>query len=370
MSKYSKKTDIDFSLPQLYKNIFKNADENDLVIRGLEPGSKIKYNLGLKKIRSAISNQILEPASIEQVEPVVYSDDDEYKIISRWYPSDSQELFNNNIQDETTKSLLHKLGWCDKKGKPANIEYKLNKQGFRAKNLELIDKSSILFLGCSQTFGVGMNIETTFSQIVSDYFDMENLNYGMPGQNLEPSALYLSLFLDKEIDPSLVKAVVVYLPPAGRSMSFHYDRTELNIRNMADDGEVMSEKFVREPLQELDFEKISRANEYFDIKYGMSAFQIDDRLKAGYRNVVDDHRSTSMLHHCLLKENIFMRDIFAINSIDLFCKTYNLPLIIQKQGEINASENDLARDLSHHGKQTHQSIAHEIISKLTIYLDK
>ena len=133
------------------------------------------------------------------------------------------------------------MGWCDESGNTVNIEYKLNKQGFRAKNLNLVDKSSILFLGCNSTFRIGMNIETTLPQIViSDYFDMENLNYGQPGHCLELSVLYLSLFLDKEIDPSLIKAVVVYLPPPGRPLSLFYDRTQLNIRNMADDGEVRS----------------------------------------------------------------------------------------------------------------------------------
>jgi hypothetical protein len=368
MSKY--KSSIDYSLPQLYNKIFENSDYDDLTIHGLESGSKLKYNLGLKKMRTAIKDQLLEPASVEQAEPTIYSDDAEYKIISKWFPSDSQELFKSNTEDKLTKSLLNKLGWCDKSGNSVNIEYKLNKQGFRAKNLDLVDKSSILFLGCSQTFGVGMNIETTFSQIISDYFDMENLNYGQPGHGLEPSALYLSLFLDKEIDPSLIKAVVVYLPPPGRPLSFFYDRTQLNIRNMADDGEVRSEKFIREPLQELNFGKLSKANEYFGIEHGMSANQIDDRLQAGYKSIVDEHRSTSMIQHCLLKENMFMRDVFAINSIDLFCKTYNIPLIIQKQNEINAPVEDVARDLSHHGKQTHQAIAYEIINKLKIYLDK
>ena len=68
-----------------------------------------------------------------------------------------------------------------------------------------------------------------------------------------------------------------------------------------------------------------KANEYFGIEHGMSANQIDDRLQAGYKSIVDEHRSTSMIQHCLLKENMFMRDVFAINSIDLFCKTYNIP---------------------------------------------
>jgi hypothetical protein len=145
-----------------------------------------------------------------------YSENKDYHVTTKWYPNDTQELFNKHLSDPTSKSLLYKLGWSNKQGEPVQIEYNLNVNGFRCKNTDTITDKGLLFLGCSHTFGVGLHEEQTFAHRVSSHFGKECFNYGLPGKGLDVSALYTMLFLQDDLDISLIDAVVVFTPPLGR----------------------------------------------------------------------------------------------------------------------------------------------------------
>jgi len=38
-----------------------------------------------------------------------YSENKDYHVTTKWYPNDTQELFNKHLSDPTSKSLLYKL---------------------------------------------------------------------------------------------------------------------------------------------------------------------------------------------------------------------------------------------------------------------
>jgi len=93
-------------------------------------------------------------------------------LILDWCPSDTEELYNYNLQHRYDD--LKKFGWIDKK-----IIYKFNSEGFRCE--EFTDKPNIVFLGCSHTLGIGLPLENTYPYIVSQKLKLQCNNLGFGG---------------------------------------------------------------------------------------------------------------------------------------------------------------------------------------------
>ena len=110
--------------------------------------------------------------------------------------------------------------------------------------------------------------------------------------------------------------------------------------------------------------QLNDANKVFNITPYTSTEEINLKLDAGFDQHINNHRSRSLEHFILTKENILAREISAINSIKVFCLENNIPLIVKAQSWEKSVSSDLARDLAHHGPNTHNSIAQQIISDL------
>lgn len=82
----------------------------------------------------------------------------------KWYPSDTHELFDRNMQDPILAAKLHDLGWTRD-----SIMYRFNNHGFRTDDDWEIGEQEPgdVFLGCSVTLGVGLNIEDTWAHRIS-----------------------------------------------------------------------------------------------------------------------------------------------------------------------------------------------------------
>jgi hypothetical protein len=108
---------------------------------------------------------------------------------------DTEELFKRNL--ETQRHQLEKHGWLNKK-----IKYQFDNFGFRKKIKNNFGKN-ILFLGCSFTFGVGINYEDSFTNIVADALEMNNVNWSIPGSSNDTAFRLCKQYLDKQT-PSMV----------------------------------------------------------------------------------------------------------------------------------------------------------------------
>lgn len=84
-------------------------------------------------------------------------------------------LVKNSLVDESYK---HNQEHCKEDIFP--IEYNINSYGFRSKEFSQNDGQRALALGCSQTFGFGLQEEYTWSQILSNKLniDIDNLAQG------------------------------------------------------------------------------------------------------------------------------------------------------------------------------------------------
>lgn len=92
--------------------------------------------------------------------------------------------------------------------KDKNIKYILNEYGLRVPEKQTNYEESIMFLGCSQTFGVGINYEDTFSYKVTEQLSMNSINLGSPGRCPKACFRYASFWIDY-FQPS----IVIYCEP-------------------------------------------------------------------------------------------------------------------------------------------------------------
>lgn len=118
-----------------------------------------------------------------------------------WYPSDTQDRLNSQKKE-------HREYWNNQ----PPIKYDLNSYGHRCEEI-VENPNSIMFLGCSMTFGVGIHKEKTWPAIVAKSLDRTEYNLGVPGGSMDSAyRLY------KEWQPIAKSSVTILaVPPHYRS---------------------------------------------------------------------------------------------------------------------------------------------------------
>lgn len=127
--------------------------------------------------------------------------------------------------DNTDSKKNYKI---NKKKKIAmhDISYTLNSQGYRCPEFEKIDwKNSTITLGCSNTFGVGVDDKETYSSKLQGLLDIPVVNLGMVG-----SSVWHCVYTAKVIAKFEPKYVILQVPNALRFTIF--DDDEFNFKNI------------------------------------------------------------------------------------------------------------------------------------------
>jgi hypothetical protein len=120
-----------------------------------------------------------------------------------WLPTDSHERYMENRW--TQKYKLEMYGWLEKK-----ITYKFNSLGFRCN--EFADQPTAMFLGCSNTVGVGMPVEELWAELVAKELNLACANFGIGGGASDCAFRMCLGYIDK-IKP---KIVIYNQPPGAR----------------------------------------------------------------------------------------------------------------------------------------------------------
>lgn len=95
-----------------------------------------------------------------------------YSYRSPWFNLDSEEAYKANLR--THYKELEELGYID-----SDIEYCLNSEGLRSEEFQ--SEPSIIFLGCSFTFGLGLRQSDTWPWIVSEAMGLRMNNLAVCG---------------------------------------------------------------------------------------------------------------------------------------------------------------------------------------------
>ena len=316
-----------------YKDIFlevaKNNEQTFEGHRGIVSFSEMKQAL----IDRMLSNFALyRDDSIPVPEGYTYS--------VPWYPSDTPEQFEKNLNSED-KLLLKKFGWVDNKGNPTPVSYNLNKYGYRC--IDDLSKPGILFIGCSLTFCTGVNVEHSWPYLVAKHFDLEPYNFGRPAQGIDGSCMMASLFLREELKN--LKAIVVFLPPPGRHDYF--------IRSVQNDLGISG-----------TFMHLKKNDEYINTP-------METVESTRYEELTPE---TILQHTWWSKENCVVSDFMNIGWLKQMAGELDIPLIVKDASKLydtpvsdfNIQKFDNARDLMHYGPSINKYIAQKIIMSLDI----
>lgn len=187
------------------------------------------------------------------------------------------------------------------------IEYKFNSDGYRGNEFD--PNADITFIGDSMTFGVGLNLEHTFTNIVSKSLNMSYNNLGYPAGAFDTIYRVFSHFL---LDKKLKSKYVVLYPTNKSRFEVYKNEDDLIQMNSA----------------------------------------IADRSK--------NLPSLYYRYWANSPNNAYLNKEKNINAIKYLCISNNIKLILCK----NREPIDLARDLSHFGIKTNQQIAQEIIEEI------
>lgn len=111
-----------------------------------------------------------------------------------WYPADTEERFDLHWSKSNTRKILIEHNWTKE-----NITYKSNDFGFRMnKNINEIKIGECdFYLGCSHTFGIGLNLEDTWGWKLSQKKGLEFINLGWPAGSIEAQYRLLRCWAEK-----------------------------------------------------------------------------------------------------------------------------------------------------------------------------
>lgn len=126
-----------------------------------------------------------------------------------WVPMDTQDRYIKNLKENV--ELLKNFNWINK-----TIEYKFNSLGFRS--IEFDDSPNIMFIGCSNTAGIGIRKEDRWTEIVASSLKLSCFNLGVGGTSADTAFRLLYVYINK-LRPKLV----IFREPPGIRMELNYE---------------------------------------------------------------------------------------------------------------------------------------------------
>ncbi len=293
-------TDIDASF---YREYFCFDDINIEAIKTL-------YIEGIKNNSTGFWN----PRDSTGAEDIIVSDD---YTVYKYNTADNKGRLISHLRDEFAKQKLKQYNWLVD-DKPVEIEYKINRNGFRCNNFT--NDPGIVFVGCSNTYGTGMHLQDIWPSIVASHFDLESWNLGTPGMGLTMSTFYLTNWYNDIPNP---RAIVVLEPPPDRVELYYFK------------------------------------NEKFEVDI--------------FKSLLDQYEVNPMVNY-LYSSLPFTAAInyrLNIQALRLLAKQWNVPFVtktlFQSATQLKTAPNietDFARDLMHFGKNVHIAIAEKMIEAL------
>lgn len=226
-----------------------------------------------------------------------------YNKTLNWLSLDSEERYNENLT--SCPELLKRFNWIDSK-----IDYTFNSYGFRSDEFNL--DPSVMFLGCSHTFGIGLPLENTFPHLVSKQLGLKNFNLSNSGGSND-----LAFRLAHNWIPQLrPKVVVLFSPEAARSEAIDMDNITHQFGSWQQWQAISNDSYW---------------SKFISNKINYNANKLKNQLAINY--ICDK-----------LNIKLFVFDIMNIST--------------------QVSSTDLARDLTHMGVNTNKNIAEYILTNI------
>lgn len=218
------------------------------------------------------------------------------------------------LKDPNRKAILDKLSWT-----VDNIKYRANDFGYRMNEnfSDLMGDECSVYLGCSITFGIGLNIEDTWSWKHSQISGLRHVNLSWPGAGIETFYRLLKIWA-----------------------------SVLNIKRVYTLGSFFGRREILSSKKPNFSQK--RGNE------NTNAVMFGTRNKLWYTD--KDTRPTSYSEMLLDPDDLEISYLRAWDAIIGICSLNNIELLMLDKKFIK-SQNKNARDLIHPGPEWHSEIA-------------
>ena len=239
---------------------------------------------------------------------------------STWCPSDTELRFDQNMADPKQRKLMEEYGWTRD-----NVSYTFNKDGFRSEEFTYEPDDSVLFLGCSHTVGLGVDLESSWTYKVASSLGLRHYNLGVGGGGPD-MCFRLAHHWIPRLRP---KYVMMLTPMAGRM-------------------EIVVENAIIQLLPK-SLKHLERT--------------LIDKLEPFYNAWLSHPANTDMN---LLKCSL---------GVESICNSIGVPLIEIPLDKLELETfmgpegwwiGNIARDLLHPGKEWHQAVADKFLDKLSI----
>jgi hypothetical protein len=160
---------------------------------------------------------------------------------SKFAGLDSKELFENNL-----KKMPADWMW-----RHTNVKYTINSQLYRCPEFEIIDwNNSILMLGCSHTFGIGLDDSQTCSKHLSDLIQIPVINLGQGGASVMFQWANTCRLIENNINP---KCVIYFWPDATRTLEFKDEPDVYHHGNWSLPNSRWAESWIIHPTHSTEF---------------------------------------------------------------------------------------------------------------------
>jgi hypothetical protein len=263
-----------------------------------------------------------------------------FPVDSKQYPPDTIRHWEANSLHSVARERLEENGWINSDGTIVDVDYFINKQGFRhdGTQIDYMDgrEGGVIYLGDSHTMGVGIPIEDSWTYIAHHLCektkDLRYINMGCPGYGIDSYYRLLKRYIGN-IKPN---AVVISYP-------WQNTRTEtFNVRKNCWEIQTIS-KSGRQRLKE---SRTSVSN--------VDLFHTAQSYIRWYKNL------EAMKWLCHEQGTV----LYAIEEEHQFDDGLQQ---ITNEFVHQIEDDDLGRDLVHYGRKTHRHNG-EVLNKVLNYI--
>jgi hypothetical protein len=224
-----------------------------------------------------------------------------------WVAGDDEAKYKTHLKEKYDE--LARYNWID-----TPIDYTFNSNGFRC--AEFTSDPTLMTLGCSYTVGIGLPVESIWSELLAKKLDMRCANLGQGGMSNDTAFRLCHGWID------IVKPKVVVF------FRTFANRLELLTQNMTSVG------------------------------FG------------AWNNTIPENHY--LLHWFTREANASINAAKNTMAIQHLCRERNIPLYIYNAFEtlndchtsLGFENQDLARDLMHYGKKSHAMVADQIYNDI------
>ena len=217
-----------------------------------------------------------------------------------WLPMDTEDLYKKNLKENY--NLLGINGWLDH-----TFTYKFNSHGFRSD--EFSTDPTIMFLGCSNTCGIGLPHDSIWPELVSKKLTMRCANLGIGGASSDTAFRLCNGWVDR-INPQ----ILILLRPYPHRLELLDSTAIFNLSLAWDNLDDTIYKFLKK-------------------------WSIDDN-------------------------NSYFNDLKNHLAIQHICASRNIKFLSLEPRQLYQNHMDKARDLMHGGKNSNKMFADTVLSKL------